>query len=133
LNVRLKIENFGSTSPAREGFQPARNNGTKANNPNGTKADNPNGSKAENHNGTKAGNPNGTMALNLHTHRSEGVNRSCWQEPIVLQDLIHFRHLLLRGFQLIGKVRGPLLQCFNHMSQYCKSNHCVKFNVQQCM
>jgi hypothetical protein len=36
--VRLKIKNFGSTSPAQGGFQPARNNGTKATNPNGTKA-----------------------------------------------------------------------------------------------
>jgi hypothetical protein len=44
--VRLKIENFGSTSPARGGFQLARNNGTKAKNHNGTKADNPNGTKA---------------------------------------------------------------------------------------
>jgi hypothetical protein len=52
--VRLKIKNFGSTSSARGGFQPARNNGTKA--------DNPNGMKAENHNGTKADNPNGTKA-----------------------------------------------------------------------
>jgi hypothetical protein len=52
--VRLKIENFGSTSPARGGFQPTRNNGTKAGIPNGT--------KAENHNGTKADNPNGTKA-----------------------------------------------------------------------
>jgi hypothetical protein len=29
-SVRLKIKNFGSTSPARGGFQPATNTGTKA-------------------------------------------------------------------------------------------------------
>jgi hypothetical protein len=52
--VRLKIENFGSTSPARGGFQPARNNDTKA--------DIPNSTKAENHNSMKADNPNGTKA-----------------------------------------------------------------------
>jgi hypothetical protein len=60
--VRLKIKNFGSTSPAWGGFQPARNNGTKADIPNGTKAENHNGTKAENHNGMKADNPNGTKA-----------------------------------------------------------------------
>ena len=74
--VRLKIENFGSTSPARGGFQPTRNNGMKADNHNGTKANNPNGTKAENHNGTKTDNPNGTNTLNFHTHRSEVSNRS---------------------------------------------------------
>jgi hypothetical protein len=66
--VRLEIENFGSTSPARGGFQPAINNSTKANNHNGT--------KAENHNGTKADNPNGMNALNFDTHRSEESNWS---------------------------------------------------------
>ena len=76
LHVRLKIKNFGSTSPARGGFQPTRNNGTKADNHNGMKADNPNGTKAKNHNGTKADNPNDTNALNFHTHRSEVSNRS---------------------------------------------------------
>jgi hypothetical protein len=124
-SVRLKIENFGSTSPARGGFEPARNNGTKADNPNGTKADNhngakadnPNGTKADNHNGTKADNPNSTKALNFHTHRSEVSTRSCsWQRhydarclPDGLHDLVHFRHLLLRGLQLSGQVRGRLL------------------------
>ena len=110
--VRLKIKNIGSTSPARGGFLPARNNGTKADNHNGTKADNPNGTKAENHNGTKADNPNGTNALNFHTHRSEVSNRSwSWQLhldtrclPDGLHDLIHVRHLLLRGLQLCGQV-----------------------------
>jgi hypothetical protein len=66
--VRLKIKNYGNTSPAQGGFQPTRNNGMKA--------DNPNGTKAENHNGTKADNPNDTNALNFHTHRSEVSNRS---------------------------------------------------------
>jgi hypothetical protein len=108
-SVRLKIENFGSTSPARGGFQSARNNGTKA--------DNPNGMKADNHNGTKADNPNGTKALNFHTHRSEVSTQSCsWQWhydtrclPHGLHDLVHFRHLLLRGLQLSGQVRSRLL------------------------
>jgi hypothetical protein len=111
--VRLKIENFGITSPARGGFQPARNNDTKADNPNDMKANNPNSIKAENHNDTKADNPNGTNALNFHTHRREVSHQSwSWQLhldtrclPDGLHDLIHVRHLLLRGLQLYGQVR----------------------------
>ena len=83
----------------------------------GTKADNPNGTKADNPNGTKAENPNGTNALNFHTHRSEVSNRSwSWQLhldtrclPDGLHDLVHVRHLLLRGLQLYGQVRLRLL------------------------
>jgi len=82
--VRLKIENFGSTSPTRGGFQPARNNDTKT--------DNNNGMKADNHNSTKANNHNGTKALNFYTHRSEESNQSwSWQTA-----LLH--PMLARGF-----------------------------------
>ena len=70
--VRLNIEKLSSTSLARGGFQPTRNNSMKT--------DNPNGAKVKNHSGTKADNANDMNTLNIHTHRREVSNQSwSWQ------------------------------------------------------